>query len=74
MSLPCDTVTVLMVITCVLIYAIRCCIRTYKLLLPSACTFYIISPSQDVLYTHAVVWLVLLIYCIYVYTDVTLMQ
>ena len=36
MNLPCDAVTVLMVITCVLIYAIRYCIRTYELLLPSS--------------------------------------
>ena len=49
MNLPCDAVTVLMVITCVLIYAIRHCIRTYKLLLS-------------------------LIYCIYVHTEVPLMQ
>ena len=60
MNLPCYTVTVLMVITCVLIYAIRYCIRTYKLLIPSTCTFYIISASiyQDLLYAYAVVWLV----------------
>ena len=44
-NLPCDAVTVLMVITCVLIYAIKYCIRSYKLLLPSTYTFYIISAS-----------------------------
>ena len=32
MNLPCDAVTVLMVITCVLIYIISYCIRTYKLM------------------------------------------
>ena len=32
MNLPCDTVTVLMVITCVLIYVISYFIHTYKLL------------------------------------------
>ena len=47
-----------------MIYAIRYCI--HKLLLPSTCTFYIISASiyYDVLYTHAVVWLMQLIYCL----------
>ena len=42
MNLPCDAVTLLMVITCVLIYAIRYCIPTYtyKLLLPSKCIFF----------------------------------
>ena len=73
MNLPCDAVTVLMVITCVSIYAIGYCICTYILLLPT--TFYIISASiyRDILYTHAVVWFMQLTYCIYVYTGVTLM-
>ena len=50
-------------------------IHTYKLLQTSTRIFYIISASiyQDVLYTHAVVWLMQLIYCIYVCTGVTLM-
>ena len=39
LNLPCDAVTVWMMITCVLIYAIRYCSRTYKLLLPSTCTY-----------------------------------
>ena len=65
MNLPCDAVTVLMVITYVLIYAIGYCIRAYILLLPNACIFYIISASiyQDVLYTHVVVWFVQSTYC-----------
>ena len=45
MNLPCDAVTVLMVITCVLIYEISYLIRTYKLLQPNTCIFYIISAS-----------------------------
>ena len=45
LCLPCDAVTVLMVIACDLIYAIRYYICTYKLLLPSTCTFYIIFAS-----------------------------
>ena len=60
MNFPCDAITVLMVITCVLVYAIGNCILTNKLLQPSTCIFYIISGSiyLDTIYTHAVMWLV----------------
>ena len=40
-----DAVTVLMAITYVLIYVVSYSIRTYKLLQPSTCIFYIISAS-----------------------------
>ena len=62
MNLPCNAITELMMIICVLIYVISYFIRIYKLLKPSACIFYIISASIDVMYTQAVVWLGL--YCI----------
>ena len=45
MNLPCDVFTVLMVVTCVLIYVFSynyiADIHTYKLLQPSKCIFYI---------------------------------
>ena len=74
MNLPCDAVTVhmLMVITCVLIYAIRYCICAYELLLPSTCTFYIISASRCTVYTCSGVAYEL-IYCGYI-SGVTLVQ
>ena len=77
MNLPCDAVTVLMVITCALIYKIGYWLLPAfvlnKLLQHSTC---IISASiyQDILYTHVMVCLMQLIYCIYVYTGVTLIQ
>ena len=69
MNLPCVAVTVLMVIICVLIYAIRYCIRTYKLLIT---TQYILHNlymppyiKMHALYTHSVHGLACeLIYCI----------
>ena len=79
MCLPCDAVTVLMVITCVLIYVIRYRIRPFVLmnyyytqymyLLHNICLHLLrctVYTCSGVAYE--------LIYCIYVYTGVTLMQ
>ena len=74
MNLPCDAVNVLMVITCALIHVISYFIHTYKLLQPISFTYVICASIYEALCAHAVVWLVQSIYCIYVYTDVTLMQ
>ena len=65
MNLPCDTVTVLMVITCALIYVINYCIRTYNYN-PVYLSLHNICPHLLRYAVHTMVWLVQLIHCIYV--------
>ena len=70
-NLPCGAVTVLMVITCVLIYVIGYCIMLIHYW-NAVHVSYIISVSihLNLLYTHAVVWLVHLICCTYMFMQV----
>ena len=63
MNLPCDTVTMLMVITCALIYMQLAIyrIRTHKLLQPSTRIFYVIQYLAPFIkmYCIHIQWLVL---------------
>jgi len=71
MNLPCDAVTVLMVITCALIYKIGYWLLPAfvlnKLLQHSTCILYIISASRCTVYTcNGVAYAVNLLYiCLY---------